>query len=207
MYSGLLFEQELIGAARGHQTIEPPKKQRGEGSYAWAAQAVSQAKYHKQNTLPKMGIKVTEVQPEIIEGDLVFHLDCIADYEGSSVIIDIKYTASRKDDKGKYGWGVPDALDHTQAVHYTLGSYLRDGVVRPFYYLVFGKSGWIKFIRARISSEAMENHYRIIDQVRDYMVNKFEPIPTKDCNVCADCLFNKLCDKRSYTPIEEVIEV
>lgn len=205
MLEGLVFEEELIGSARGHEKVDAPKQKNGE-PYKWERDVRGLANKGKK-LMKDMGIKIVDVQPEWVYDGMVYHLDAIMEYNGELAVLDVKFTSTRVDEAGKYGWGDPTLLDHTQAIHYTLGSIHHYDRPLPFYYIVFGKSGWVKFIQVKVSKETMVQHVEVVKRLMDYMANDFEPTPTKSYNKCARCLLRTVCDKRVEIPDTEIVVV
>ena len=77
-------------------------------------------------------------------------------------------------------------------------------VYLPFFYLVFGKSGWVKFISVDITSNAMEE-YRMLLSTFTKDLQDFAPQPIKNYSICRKCELN--CTKRTNKPNVINIEI
>ena len=77
-------------------------------------------------------------------------------------------------------------------------------VYLPFFYLVFGKSGWVKFISVDITSNAMED-YRMLLSTFTKDLQDFKPKPINNYSICRKCELN--CTKRTNKPNVINIEI
>ena len=82
--------------------------------------------------------------------------------------------------------------------------YLTHGVFVPFFYLVFGKSGWCKFILIDYTDKAMTEYRILLNKFRKDL-KSFEPKPIKNYSICRKCPV--LCDKRTTKPTIETIKL
>lgn len=156
----------------------------------------------------KLDIVIDQVQPEIAHeiNGVTFegHLDLFALYKSKPAIIDVKYTDTQEDDRFR-GWGEPEEMDHTQALFYVWLWYKMTGQRVPFYYLVFGASGWIKFLEVDISEESLEM-FEV--QLEGFLtqLDGFEPKACGKFNVCQKCPFLNDCESAQLIPELEIIE-
>lgn len=175
------------------------------------------AKYHKgeiddePSIFDKLEIIIDQVQPEIsldIDGvTFVIHPDLGAIYQGSLCWIDVKYTDTKEDDRWN-GWGDPQEMDHTQAFFYVWLWYKLTGKYIPFYYLVFGKSGWIKWIQVDIDMDTLETfELQLMDHAQKLKDGEIKPQPIGKFNVCRECPYFEDCDKATRIPNLETVQV
>lgn len=207
MVDGLFFEQELIGLTRdGEQITLPKSRAKGrEGSNLKRENDLLWVIEQSKQIIKDLNIDFIDVQPEWKHGDLIAHPDLLAYFQNSKSIFDIKYTATREDDKFN-GWGDVDEMDHTQAIHYVYMHYLIFGEWIPFYYLVFGKSGWVRLIKVIVHKYKIEAHRQGIDMVRSFM-KKLKPKPINEYNKCRMCPIKNKCEHALTLPqIETVIQ-
>ena len=175
------------------------------------------AKYHKgeiedrPSIFDQLEIIIDQVQPEIshvingvrYEG----HPDVGAIYQGELCWIDIKYTDTQEDDRWN-GWGSPEEMDHTQALFYVWLWHQMTGKYIPFYYLVFGKSGWVKFIRVDIDEDTMASfEVQLQDHAETLQSGSFNPEPIGKYNVCRECPYLEDCHKATRIPQVETVTV
>lgn len=202
MFRGLYFEHKLIGATRGGESVEfePLKK----GGKPQAQIDLDELVQYGKGIMKALNIEAVEVQPEWVVDGNILHPDLLAKVNGRLAIIDIKYTETKEDDRWN-GWGNVEEMDHTQALHYTMGYQLLTGDFIPFYYLVFGKSGWVRFIKIGITPETFHAHVERVEKFKmDLSREKFEPKPS--FNVCRNCPLES-CDARSKFPEVEGIRI
>ena len=126
--------------------------------------------------------------------------DLLALAEKSKQIMDLKYTAIKEDESCRwnpYAWHDLEHKDFTQAIHYIEMYYQMEGIYLPFFYLVFGKSGWCKFISIDLTAESLEN-YRIKLKRFKSDFKDFKPKGSTEYSICRKCPI--LCDKRINKP-------
>ena len=201
MLKGLFFEDRLIGSTRGGDKIELPKGKNGNTlkSEVDLLELVAES----EKVMLNMEVEPIEVQPSWQWEDLTGHPDLIANFNGSKCIIDIKYTETKEDDRW-HGWGDPESMDHLQAMFYTyLHKQLFEKYI-PFYYFVFGKSGWVKVIQIKIEEGSMDIFEQQLNIARRD-IREFKPTPIGKYNVCRKCDLFDTCESATKVPeIEEV---
>ena len=198
MIDGLIFEQLVIGESRGGEAYSLPKLKSGKPSKR-ELDLIELSEFAKQ-TMKDLEIKILEVQPEWIVDDLIGHPDCLVTYKGETAILDLKYTGVKENESCKwnpYAWDDLQYKDFRQALHYVEMYYLMHGEYLPFFYLVFGKSGWVKFICVDISQNGMEEYRMLLDTFRSDF-KTFEPKPIKRYEICRKC--NVKCNERTEKP-------
>jgi len=207
MIDGLVFEELTIGSTRDNESFIGmiPRLKNGNVSKR-EADLVYLSEFAKK-TMKDLEIKIIEVQPEWETDTLIGHPDALITYKGNLAIMDLKYTAIREDESCKwnpYAWSDLKYKDFRQALHYVEMYYQLYDVYLPFFYLVFGKSGWVKFISVDITSNAMED-YRMLLNTFSKDLQDFKPKPIKNYSICRKCELN--CTKRTNKPNVINIEI
>ena len=200
MVDGLVFEELTIGSTRDNESFITliPRLKNGNISKR-EADLIHLSEFAKK-TLKELDIKLIEVQPEWETDTLIGHPDALITYKGNLAIMDLKYTAVREDESCKwnpYAWSDLQYKDFRQALHYVEMYYQLYDIYLPFFYLVFGKSGWVKFISLDITSNALED-YRMLLNTFSKDLHDFEPKPIKNYSICRKCELN--CTKRTEKP-------
>lgn len=207
MLRGLVFEDHVIGGTRDGDKPEFKKTLKG-GYYKKDQDVLDMAKGAKFY-LEKIGLKVTEVQPEWVFNDIVAHPDFLGEFHNSQhfevyddplIIGDIKWTDTKITDRW-HGWDNfaqrPDL--HIQPVHYVWTYYQVYDKILPFYYFIFGQSGWIRFYSVRIQQDTLLAHINSIAMFREKM-KTFFPEPANDFNKCRACIFQDTCLVKAKEP-------
>jgi len=211
MLDGLVFEQNVIGLSRGGEVYEIPKGKTGK-PLKRETDLMELADKSKQ-MMNDLDIELIDIQPEWETEDLIGHPDALIKYKGELAIMDLKYTAIKEDDNCRwnpYAWGnIVDEntgeiyKDFTQAIHYIEMYYQKEGVYLPFFYLVFGKSGWSKFILVEASNEKLDEHRNKIKRFKKDLKD-FKPIGVKEYSICRKCPI--MCNKRILKPnIQQIL--
>ena len=208
MFAGLYFEHHLIGGCRGGQV--PEFKALKSGAKPKAQTDLDELIERSKMIMAANEIVIDEVQPEYKFDDVVAHLDAVGSIRGKKCLIDVKWTATREDDRWN-GWGNPSEKEeaHIQAVHYVWTYWMSQDEKLPFYFIVFGKSGWVKLIRFDISDNALLNHRDKIGMTRHRvkdMINKgFDYIP--HYGQCSGCRYKNVCQDFTYKLEEEQLQL
>mgnify|MGYP003138165926 CR=1 FL=1 len=187
MINGLVFEQLVIGESRGGEIYEIPKLKNGKVSKRESD--IIDLSNSAKKVMKSLDIKLLDVQPEWEVDNLSGHPDALIEWKGEKCIFDLKFTGTKEDDSCKfnpYAWGKDlEYKDFSQAIHYVEMYYRMYGEYLPFFYLVFGKSGWVKFINVDISSESMNNHRKKINQfendIKDFIPKKCDNFRCEYC--------------------------
>lgn len=125
-------------------------------------------------------------------------------------IYDVKFTKTRYDD-WRNGWfNVEEKEDaKIQALHYIYLHYENTGEFVPFYFLVFGESGWIRIFKFEITEDSFMLHKVLIQQSHEWYKelekSKFKAKP--EYNRCLECDFNDVCKFRAVLPEIEKIRI
>ena len=200
MIDGLVFEELTIGSTRDNESFIGmiPRLKNGNVSKR-EADLVYLSEFAKK-TMKDLDIKIIEVQPEWETDTLIGHPDALITYKGNKAIMDLKYTGVKEDESCRwnpYAWSDLEYKDFRQALHYVEMYYQKEGEYLPFFYLVFGKSGWVKFISVDITSSALDDYRMLLDTFRADL-KSFTPKPIKSYKICRKCPI--LCNKRTETP-------
>lgn len=213
---GLYFEYHLLGATRDGKPPKPfPLTNRG-GKYKWHEDLDNQIEEARM-VMKKLQIKPVRIQGEITAGTDQAHYDLIALFEDpqhlstlnlnqtSLCLFDIKWTETRKDDKWK-GWAEPEYNQDAmiQAKHYIHVFFKATGVLIPFYFLVFGKTGWVRLIRVGVTDGALAAHHNLILRYQQKL-QEFQPYPIRDWETCLSCGFLSSCEYSVDRPIVQEI--
>ena len=211
MLDGLVFEQHVIGMSRGGEVYEIPKGKTGK-PLKRETDLLALAEKSKE-MMNDLGIELIDVQPRWETEELIGHPDALIKYKGELAIMDLKYTAIKEDERCKwnpFAWGsIVDQetgevyKDFSQAIHYIEMYYQEHGIYLPFFYLIFGKSGWCKFIMIEPTKERLDKYRNKLKQFRVDLRN-FKPKPIRDYSKCRKC--SVLCSKRTLKPeIEQIL--
>jgi len=196
MKRGLYFEHHLLGATRDGEV--PKLATLKDGSATKAQKDLDILIESAASVMSDLDIEVQEVQPEWITNKSIAHPDALITACDRLIILDVKYTETKEDDKWN-GWGDPEKMNHTQAVHYIHTYHKLHGEYLPFYYLVFGKTGWVKYIAVNVDLSVMERHGRMLDNfLADVKKRGVEPI--NNYGKCKKCPVREVCKHRTMKP-------
>ncbi len=212
MKRGLYFEWLLLG--QSSQEIPQLEKLKN-GSKSQAEKDIDDLAEIAKKTLNSLGIKLDAIKAQLrIEIDGMSGLiDMVAnDIENPDrlAIYDVKYTETKYDDRWN-GWADLDNKLNSkrQARHYIYLYHLKYGVYLPYYFLVFGKSGWCRVIKCVMTSDSRELHIMEIDTVRNLLSQwkktDWPAIPTYE--KCRDCYVMQHCSYFKSSPDVEQYEV
>jgi hypothetical protein len=214
MLQGNYFEHHVIGACRDGKEPVIPKLTKG-GMSAEEKVLVERIAFAK-DLLERLGVDVAggEKQVEILTDEkLLGHIDLITnDFQqpDRKAIYDLKWTATKYDDRWN-GWADFEHMvdQHIQARHYVLLCYLKYGVFMPYYFLVFGKSGWVRIIKVLVTRESMIFHERHIEQTNNRLLQWEEAgwpaVP--DFKKCMDCDYHMECPHAALLPTVEQFKI
>ena len=206
MLAGLVFEQQVIGMSRGGEVYNFPKLKSGKDSKIEID--INNLSIFAKETLITLDMKLLEVQPEWKVDDLIGHPDALITFKGEKAIMDLKYTATKEDDSARwnpFAWGRDlEYKDYSQAVQYVEMYYRMTGEYLPFFFLVFGKSGWVKLISIDVSKAALLEHSDKLDAFKED-VKHFEFEGSSSYSECRKCNIN--CLERVLEPNCITIEI
>jgi hypothetical protein len=118
-------------------------------------------------------------------------------------IYDIKYTETKYDDRWN-GWADIESRPTAkrQARHYIHLWKEIHGEWLPYYFVIFGKSGWCRIIKCIVTAESMAIHAREIEVVSD-MLSKWKAEGWKadpSYEKCRDCRVAQFCEYYKVLP-------
>lgn len=162
-----------------------------------------------------MGLDTAEGEKQVrLETDeLVGHLDWITkDFQRPErmALYDVKWTETKVDDRWN-GWGEFDnkLQAKTQATQYTRLYHAVHGVWVPFYFLIFGKAGWIRVLKITVTEGGVATHEFQVEatkgKLQQFKRTKWKALP--EFNKCINCPYTALCPERSVVPTVETFEV
>lgn len=211
MLRGHVFEYKLIGKSTSDKEIpELPKLQKG--GLSQAEKDIDVLVEIAKAAMVKLGVDFknsqVQVRLETKNGESGL-LDMVTTVGGRKSIVDVKYTETKYDDRWN-GWADLETRPESkrQARHYIKLWHDLFGEWLPYYFFVFGKSGWMRVLKCTLTSESLEVHEEEIQATRD-LLKRFEkegwkPLPSyekcRDCYMMAHCTFvQTLPDIEQYT--------
>lgn len=203
MMRGRFFEYKVLGSTRDKDIPSLPKSKR-DGSPLKAELDLEALATSAIFIMKGMGMEVVEKPPVVWQdGDELAHLDGLVEYRDERAILDLKYTETVIDDRWN-GWGDIENKDHLQPTFYVDLSKRVTGSYLPFYYLIFGKSGWVRLIRVKVTTAALTALQYRKDKVREFMAKGQFPA-SPEYNRCQKCPYNSVCEFVRTVPEPEVI--
>ena len=101
---------------------------------------------------------------------------------------------------------MPLPKSNIQPVDYVYLSEKLFGKYLPFYYLIFGKSGWCRFVKMEVLPMALEEHEYNVEIFRQNL-NTWTPKPANNFNKCCNCPHFDYCESKTTQPTEEIVTV
>lgn len=203
MEKGKYFEFLCIGATADGKPVEPEYLKDGKTMTAPYREIAELAEHFKEVTT-NMGLEVLSAQLYMETQTKGGTLDILGSYQGRKCLVDLKYTETKEDERwSEFGWADLEKKDMFQAAHYVKLWHETQGEWLPFYYLVFGKSGWVKFIQVIITQEYFEKVYEArISNYMDYVTELEEKgYPANpEYNKCRKCGVSQFCKSKAVTP-------
>lgn len=203
MEKGKYFEYLCLGATADGKPVQPVTVNKGKDLNADYKAITELAKQFKEVTTD-MGLEVLQAQIYLETETKGGTLDFLGSLNGRRCLVDLKYTETKEDERwSEFGWANPENKDLFQAAHYVKLWHETHNEWLPFYYLVFGKSGWVKFIQVIITSEYFEKVYEArINNYIDY-VNQMQQsgyLANPEYNKCRKCGVSEYCNSKAKTP-------
>lgn len=179
-----------------------------------------------KQVLEKMGLDTTKgkKQVKLTHKDTEGHIDWIAPnfismIDEDECIIDVKYTETKVDDRYN-GWAdfqersdIQVEKAKTQAGQYTKLYFETFGKWVPYYFFIFGRSGWVNIIKMTILESGLADitfkQEKTRDILKGYVKSNWKAKP--EYNKCIECPFAAydvkgdgseivICPSRSITP-------
>lgn len=165
-----------------------------------------------KKVLKEMGLDTEngEKQVKVCTKKKSGHLDWVTNdlqEPARKCIIDVKYTQTQQDD-WRNGWGDISTKEEAkiQASHYASIYFEKYGEWVPFYFFIFGESGWIKIIQMVMTEQGLAM-YNVAVQQAEELLQKFVATNWKarpEFNRCLSCPFYEICPEKALLPtIEE----
>lgn len=161
-----------------------------------------------KSVLNLMGIPVDQGEKQVMieTKEKKGHLDWVSQDPAdpkAKCIIDVKFTKTKQED-WRNGWGDIETKEDakTQAAHYISIYQEKYGEWVPFYFIVFGESGWIKVIEMIITEDGKASYdiaFEAAKEIRDQHI-KEGWLPKPEFNRCLNCDFNEICPYRATLP-------
>ena len=213
MQRGHYFEYLIIGGSSAEKIPELPKLKKGRKSQA--EKDIDDLATIAKGIMVTLGINLESamVQERIeIDGESGLFDLVTNDFQkkGRKAIYDVKYTETKYDDRFN-GWADIDSRPHSkrQARHYIRMWQKIHGEYLPYYFLIFGKSGWCRIIKCEVTEDSMAFHDAEIGVVKVMLDNfknsKYKPTPTYE--KCRSCRMAEFCDHYLSTPDVEVVQI
>lgn len=213
MLKGRYFEHHLIGGTVDGEIPELPKLKNG--SKSADEKALDELLIFAKEVLNANGIDFESGQKQVrFEHD---GMSGVVDYIGLDflnkdrmALYDLKYTETKEDDRWN-GWGdieyKPDAK--FQAIHYIRLAYEEFKVWMPYYFVIFGKSKWVKVIKIVATESSIANHSVAVNASKQRLIeleaSGWKPTPI--LQKCIKCPFNSICSDKSLKSEVEVVEL
>lgn len=206
MVKGQYFEHCLLGSTRDGNTPEIPKLKMGGKSQG--EKDIDALVDIAREIIERLGIDIEQarVQVEIADEFMEGHIDMVAnDFEkpGRQAIYDVKYTETKFDDRWS-GWADLETKVEAkrQARHYVYLWHKMHGEYLPYYFLIFGKSGWVRVLKCTVSRDTVDMHVREItltsQQVLSMEAEGWQPRPSYE--KCRNCYCAHVCDHVQVLP-------
>jgi hypothetical protein len=179
MFRGRYFEWHLLGATRDgqepkfHKNQIPKKDKYGKKDFRPQAQIdMDVIVEYARDILMGMGLDTDEGEKQLhlVSDDLEGHLDWVTkDFANPErqAIYDVKFTETAHDDRFR-GWADFESKIEAkiQAIHYIKLMFYVRAVYMPFYFLVFGKSFWVRVIKVEMTNEGVNWHEMALEKTR-----------------------------------------
>jgi len=222
-FNGRYFEWHLLGATR--DGMEPVFRPNEKARYTVGPLGEKIPDYrpkeeldlieliqYAKTVLKNMGLNPAEgeKQLKIQVGDKEGHLDWVTkDFQQPErkAIYDVKWTGTKVDDHFN-GWADFSRMDgeRFQATHYIKLYKEAHGEYIPFYFIVFGKSGWIRVIKVILTDSGAVWHNTTMINAREKTA-QFEARgwPERPAfNKCIKCGYLEHCKNPAIKPDVEV---
>jgi len=205
MKRGHYFEWLVLGDSSSDAPILEKLKSGGKSQ---AEKDIDDLGVIAKRTLEGLGISMDGAASQVrIEADgLSGFIDLVAkDFQNPkrNAIYDLKYTETKYDDRWN-GWADIETRPTAkrQARHYIHLWKEVNNEWLPYYFVIFGKSGWCRMIKCIVTAESMAIHYREIEVVSDMLAKwrkeGWKPEPSYE--KCRDCRVAQYCEHYQVLP-------
>jgi len=217
MLRGQYFEHHVIGSTRGGtEPVLPTLKTGGDSKIKKDLDILIEKARMLLNRLgitSEQALDTAIIQPYLVYEELEGHPDYIAnDFKNVErrAIYELKYTETAINDRWN-GWAELDNRpgDKFQAVHYINLYYELYGVWVPFYFLIFGKAGWVRILKIEVTELSMQLYEQDVGNAK-IIFNKHNSKnwqPNTDFNKCQACPYLKICPDAINLPEVEVFQI
>lgn len=212
MKRGSYFEWLLLGDSSSEA---PQLEKLKSGGKSQAEKDIDALADLAKTLFVKMGIDMSTATTQIrLESDgLSGVIDMIAnDIEDKTkfAIYDIKYTETKYDDRFS-GWADIETKINSkrQARQYIYLWNKVYGVYLPYYFIVFGKTGWVRVIKCLVTKESLSLHENEIQVVKNQLLNweNLDYPAVSSYTRCTNCRVMEQCKYAKLIPEVEVVEV
>lgn len=210
MKRGHYFEWCVIGDSSSEA---PQLDKLKNGGKSQAEKDIDDLAVIAKRTLEGFGIKDLTTQVRLEVDGMSGYIDMIArDLSDPNrfAIYDIKYTETRYDDRWQ-GWADIENRPSAkrQARHYIYLWHKMHGEYLPYYFIIFGKSGWCRIIKCVVSVESLTIHEREIEVVSNMLTQwkKEGWKPQPGYEKCRDCRVAQFCEHYQTLPDVELAEI
>lgn len=213
MKRGHYFEWCVIGESSADM---PQLEKLKSGAKSQAERDIDELADIAKKIIAGYGINIKNALTQVkIEGHgLSGILDLVAnDIQDNTrnAIYDLKYTETRYDDRYN-GWADIETKVNAkrQAKHYIYLWHQMHGEWLPYYFLIFGKSGWCRVIKCQLSQESLDLHLTEIKTLQNILSN-WESNGWKPINAnyeqCRNCPYIAECPYYVSLPTVEKVDV
>lgn len=217
MRKGIYFEYLCTGALPLDKKVPEP-----EMVYKGTAKEKLSSDYEKivksASLFKKMiefyNIQIISTSKSITAAGMSGIIDIEALWDNQKVYIDLKYSGLINDKWDEHGWET-ESLHYKdnlmiQGIHYKILAKESEGIEDiPFFYWVFSstKPEDAKIIQQNSDPDRIENHYRVVSNIRDAFMREaeigFKPKPS--FKKCQGCYLYENCQYRAEVPLIEIV--
>jgi len=212
MKRGNYFEWLVLGKSLSDA---PQLEKLKSGAKSQAEKDIDDLAEVAKTTLKHLGLNMEDATSQLrievqgMSGVIDFVTNDIQDKKRQA-LYDLKYTETKYDDRWN-GWAdFERQVDYKrQAKHYIFLWYLVNKEYLPFYFVVFGKSGWCRVIKCVLTQESLDVHVEEVSMVKNLLEqwSKAGYPANPDYEKCADCRVSEHCQYKKIIPDVETVEI
>lgn len=212
MMLGNYFEYMATGMLPRNGIVPEPEMTRNGMSEEYN-RAFTSALLFKR-ALHDLGVIIADKGTVLSTDTMTGILDIIAVWNGTTCIIDLKYSGLIEDKWNDMGWHA-DFLEQKeniliQAVQYKILFNKTFDKNADFYFWVFDAKDaeYFRIIKIDVSQERMERHLTAVENALQYIQarpNKTDWIPKPSMKQCNKCPLRENCDARAVYPVIEIV--